>query len=379
MRKDGLKLIKRTERWLHRKRGTEGFRIPEDIYADRITRLVLLGSSEGAEDGILRGVGDLDEASGKYVIGIHVHGSNLLGGRELAELHVARSICTVSKPTITQTNFAVIPDADKNGAPIIDKKVIRFKEKTSYTLAYTVKYLNTAKPRDLKLSFKYTDGTFFTPTYDTTKKTFTDCMISDPEKTLECIASYAGDQKSTVFVIADFGIYEGSHPVHAEVHEPYVGERLNIELDAPLYSIGYASDELDLKSGTLLRKIRRIRIDSSCDIGETDAAGIFEIKLDEPMRRGGATVSPHSEISESGECGISASEDGTSIIFKPPGEITDIGGARGYLAGNPFDLFYILDTPVLTALPTACPDLIGKSAVDILTDVPGRKCYVEYY
>lgn len=379
MRKDGLKLIKKTERWLHRKRGTYSFRIPEDLATERITRFVLLGSSEVTAEGGLRGVGDYDPESGRYAIVIHVHGNNLLGGYEFGELHIAKQICTVSKPTLSATNFIFIPDVDKEGTPIVDRSVIRFKEKTPYTLAYTVKYMNTAKPRDLKLTFKYTDGTSFTPTYDTTKKTFTDCKITDPEKTVECISTYAGDNKTTVFVIADFGIYEGAHPVHAEVQEPYIGEKIKIELDAPLYSIGYASDELDLKNGTLLRKIERLRVDSSADVRETETEGVFEIKLPYPMRRGGATVSPYGEITDSTDGGISASEDGTAIFFKPEGEPLDLNGVGTYLSDNPFDLFYILDTPKLQTLAIDCPDMIGKNAVDILTDVPARKCFVEYY
>ena len=136
MRKDQLKLIKKTEHWLHRKKGTVGFSFPTDIDTEKITRFVILGRSDTEENGTLRGVGDYDADSGSYVIGLHVRGKNLLGGRQFAEKHMEKGICTVSKPSLGDTNYSFIPDVDKGGIPIIDGSVIKFKEKTSCSKRY---------------------------------------------------------------------------------------------------------------------------------------------------------------------------------------------------------------------------------------------------
>ena len=379
MRKDQLKLIKRTERWLHRKKGSIGFSFPTDIDTEKITRFVILGRSDTGENGTLRGVGDYEASSGSYVIGLHVRGKNLLGGRQFAEKHIEKQICTVSKPSLGDTNYSFVPDVDKEGRPIIDGSVIKFKEKTAYTLAFTARYLMGTTPKDLKITFEYTDGTSYTPIYDTIKKTITDCVSTDPEKTVRCISSYTGDHRATIFVLADFGLYEGIYTAHAEMHEPYVGEHFKIELDAPLYSIGYASDELDLKSGKLMRKIGRLRVDGSALVSETDTEGIFEIALPSPMRPGSRTVSPYGEISEDSECGISASESESSLLLKPPGGLTSVSEVKSYLEANAFDIFYILASPVEQGLNIACPNLGGKSAIDVTSEISPRKCFVEYY
>lgn len=379
MRKNQLKLIKKTERWLHRKKGEDSFVIPPDIDTAKITRFVILGSCAGEENGTLLGVGNYDESSGSYVIGIHAHGKNLLSCLDFAAAHTEKQICTSIKPALTADKFAFIPDSDKVGTPIIDKSMVKFKEKTAYTLAFTAAYITTTKPRDLKITFNYTDGTSYTPIYDSAIKNITDCQVTDPEKTLAYISSYVAARSMTIYIIQDFGLYEGAYTVHEEVHEPYVGARSKITLDAPLYSIGYASDELDLKSGTLLRKIERLHVDSSVSVSQTDTEGVFRIDLDAPMRHGGRIISPYGEITDGCDCGLSASDDGCSLFFMPPGNLMQTDEVESYLAQNPFDVFYVLRTPKQQTLEVLCPELNGTTAVDILTDTAPRKCFVEYY
>ena len=379
MRKSRLRLIKKTERWLHRKRGTDTLGIPTDIDTDRISRFVILGSADGEDEGMLSGVGDYDEASGKYVIGIHTHGKNLLGGAEFAAIHMSKQIATVSKPSLSATNYIFTADAGKDGVPIIDRSVIKFKERTAYTITFAVRYLNAIVPRDLRLTFNYTDGTSYTPTFNTALKNLSGCASSDPEKTVAYISHYPGDNKAINYTLASFGIYEGVYATPEEIHEPYVGERRQITLDAPLYSIGYASDELDLKSGTLRRKVRKLRIDASAEVEATDTEGVFAIPLDAPARVGSYAV--RSALpDESGEgCEVSVSDGGASILIRPPGELTEVSEAISYLEGGAFDLYYILSVPEVTDSGIECPSLMGRTAVDLLCGTPPRKCYVEYY
>ena len=97
------------------------------------------------------------------------------------------------------------------------------------------------------------------------------------------------------------------------------------------------------------------------------------------MRRGGKIVSPFGELCEDSECGISSNEDGSAILFKPPGEFTEPSDVKEYLLDGAFDVFYVLETPKQESLNIDIPSLFGKSSVDVLTESSPRKCFVEYY
>ena len=372
MRKSRFKLIKKTERWLHRKKGTDTLSIPTDIDTDRISRFVILGGEEYASDGTMSGVGDYDTGSGSYVIDVHAHGTNYLSGTDFANIHLSKNISTATKPSLSASSYIFVPDADTDGTVIIGRDVIKFKETTAYTIAFTVKYLTNTKPKDLKLTFNYTDGTSYTPTFDTTAKSITGCVSSDPQKTIAYISSYVGDRKATNYTLSDFGLYEGVYANHADVHVPYTGERSRMILDAPLYSIGYASDELDLRRKALLRKIRKMRIDHTSEIDMTD--GAFRIPLDAPARVGSRIVCSGRTV-----CDVSLSEDGEALVPLFPVDITETSEARSYLLDNPFDVYYILREPDVYTADISCPNLLGSTAVELFCNIAPRKFFVEYY
>ena len=380
MRKRGYGLIRKTVRWLHRRKGVVDIKIPSDLEKERITRFILQGNSTVRNsDGAFIGVGDYDEESGKYKIGLHIHGKNYLGGNEFAQIHLSKGMSTTTKPTLSETQYTFTPDLGTGGIPIIDKSIIRFKENTAYTLAFTVKYSTATKPRDLKMTFKYTDGTSYTPTKDKYTKQFTECVSTDPTKTIDMIVSYIGDRQPTGFVLADFGIYEGTYATHAEAHESYIGQRMSILIDSPLYSIGTARDEIDLFSGELTRKICIEKISEKSDISETDTEGVYLISLNKKARIGSAQFSPYGDLTEDSEAGIHISDDGMSIIFKPGAQISNLDALYSYLAANSFDIAYVLNEPTKETLNFSAPETIGKTTIDIFSEIAPKRCIIEYY
>ncbi len=380
MRKSGFRLIRKTLRRMHRKKGVYDLIIPPDIQKDSIVRFVIQGKGEfNEDDGSFRGVGDYDSESKSYKIRLHIHGKNYLSGREFAEIHLSKNIGSDTAPTLNDTLYAFTPNKDVGGVPIIDKSIIRFKEKTAYTLAFTVSYASASKPRDLKLTFVYTDGTTYTPTKDNYNSTFTECVSTDPEKTLDRICSYKGDGQLTAYTLANFGIYEGVYETHAEAHEAYVGERLEISLDAPLYAIESAADELDLLSGNVTRKIRTERIDGTAEIKNTDMDGIFSIALKNKARCNSTVISHYGILVDGTDVGIKGSEDGSAILFKTPSRIKSIEDLSEYLSANPFDIAYISAEPTVIASGIKLPDTYGKTILNILTEFKPKKCFIEYY
>ena len=382
MRKRGFKLIRKTLRWLHRKRGTLDVPLSDDMTSSGISKFILRGRGEVREsDGAFIGVGDYDSELDAYRLRFHIHGKNYLGGKEFCAIHSSRGITNDMKPGINDTQYIFVADQTSEGVPVIDSSTIKFKEKTAYTLAYQVRYISSMKPRDLKLTFNYTDGTSYTPSMNTYATNLTECVSTDPEKTIKHISSHVGDRQVTIYILANFGIYEGIHTVHADVHEPYVGERHDILLEAPLYSIGTAADELDLLTGTLTRKIKILDVTSSLYISETDTDGVFMIELGDPARTDIGLIAPFGMLTEDCESGIMLSHMGSAIYFKPPGNLSNVEEIREYLDNNPFKVAYALHDPV-TQLSNAyvyLPDVAGKTVIDVLTEVDPKICYIEYY
>ena len=380
MRKRGFNLIRKTERWMHRKKGKSVITIPNDIESENINRFMLFGNSApDSSAGAFIGVGDYDEDLDSYKIPIHLHGKNYISGMDFAELHLSKKISTASAPVLNATQYAFMPDANTDNIPIIDSSIIKFKENTAYTLAYTVKYMTTAKSRDLKLTFNYTDGTSFTPTLSTGLKTVTGCVSTDPTKTLKNISSYTGDRQITIFMLADFGIYEGAHTTHADIHESYNGEKIDITQNAPLYSVGSTADELDLLNGNVTRKIRMLKIKSNTDIEETDEDGVFTIPL-KTQARPSSTVIPIT--SSGGEDGIGEFEiswDGYSILFKPNVYLSTEEDIKEYLGTISLSIAYVLNEPEIENTNVKLTNLFGKEIIDVMTDVAPKKIFIEYF
>ena len=378
MRKRGFSLIRKTERWMHRRRGTCEILIPSDIQSERVTKFILQGSGETSESGArLIGVGDYDSENGAYKINLHIHGRNYLSGEDFAAIHMSKEICTSA--AVKNGQYMFIPDADSPEIPLIDKSIIKFKENTAYTIAFTVKYLTSTKPRDLKLKINYTDGTSYIPSYDSYIKEFTECISTDPTKTIKEIASYIGDKQLTVFITEKFGIYQGIYSTHAEAHEAYNGEKYDISLTAPLYAIDYSRDEIDLIHGEVTRKIKKLLIDASSEIRQTDTDGVYAIALEDHARIGSRIVSPLTSPSESSESGICLSENGEEVIFYAPEEISDLGEMEEYLRENPFEIFYVLKETVTEYIEPFSSSLEGKSVIDIKTEIAPEKCFIEYH
>ena len=378
MRKHGFTLTRKTEFWMHRRRGCSDISLTEEIDSGKITKFILQGRGVISEDdGSFIGVGDYDSESGCYKIPLHIHGKNYLSGSDFAAIHSSKNVCSNSATQSDQYMF--IPANNSSGVTLIDESLIKFKENTAYTIAFSVKFMTSTKPRDLKISINYTDGTSYTPTYDSYAKEFTECISTDPEKTVKEIVSYIGDKQVTIYLMSKFGIYQGVHTSHADVHESYIGERYEILLNSPLFAIDYSRDEVDLLRGRITRKIKTQTIGSEAEINKTDEEGIFAITLDKPARPGSRIISPKPTLTEDSGEGICLSENGSEILFKPSTNLTEISEVKEYLSGAEFAIAYVLNEPETEYISPYLPATEGKAYVDILTKVSPKKFFIEYH
>ena len=84
MRKNNFKLIRKTLEWIHRKKGTSTLKMPLNVSKEKYKYFKIFGSEDG--------VGSYNTQSGKYDVPIHIHGKNLMGGVEFANIHTALKI-----------------------------------------------------------------------------------------------------------------------------------------------------------------------------------------------------------------------------------------------------------------------------------------------
>jgi len=374
MRKRNFKLIRKTIEWLHRRRGTSTVKLPADVDNERYRYLKIYGSD--AENSA--GVGDYNEEVGLYTIPVHIHGNNLMGGPEFMAVHSALNISKVPA-SIVNGCYTLTPMIECNGTVIIGPDLVKFKKKTAYTLAAHIKFMTSATKRRFGFRFDYSDGTYYFPVVDSSYRDFYICFTSDPTKDVVAISSHAETTANMRIDLEGFGLYEGEHTDYYTVNEEYLGERIVVSLDAPLRKIDYASDELDIISGTLTRKIKSLTIDETSDFSSTDDEAVFSISLPKPMRAGSRIVSAFGDLTEDCESGLSPSDDGTSFLFKASPEITSEDSLRAYLEENPFEIAYIMSEYEYTATEkTALKSYEKELTMEPLCSSEPSKIIAEY-
>ena len=222
MRKNKLKMIKETTERLHRRKGTQSLAFSDGITTEQLRFFKIFGNTEIDENENIIGVGNSKD-NGIYSISIKIGSSNLLGGAEFAQIHIASKVSTVK--TLSDTEYICAPKATYNGTQIINSSVIPFKKRTAYTIAASIRYFNNETSRNIKLRFDYDDGTFDIPTLPINSMSAIWCVSSNPEKTLIAISSYSPNGHPIAYSLEKFGIYEGEYSSFDEVHEPYISEQ----------------------------------------------------------------------------------------------------------------------------------------------------------
>ena len=96
MRKQIMKTSRKTLEWLHRRKGKSVVKMPSEDEVTEMRFFKIYGNGEPTGDGRLCGVGDFDEASEQYIIRLHAHGKNLMGGTEFMELHKASKVSNIA-------------------------------------------------------------------------------------------------------------------------------------------------------------------------------------------------------------------------------------------------------------------------------------------
>lgn len=375
MLKFALKLIKKTKEWLHRTKGGETVNLPR--INGTLRRFRLFGNTKILDTGEMLGVGDYDSESGKYVVSLKAHGKNICGGEEYYQAW--KDSHAFSMMTLGSTGFTVYYSPNYNGTVVFDKRHIRFKENTQYTIAGQFTSV------DLKMRFIYSDGTYSNvvlENYTRKRNIHTGSVCSQKDKTLVAIDAYVEATGSYVSYIKFLGIYEGAYNSYQECYELYNGEKFTYTLDAPLLSMGYASDELDLITGEVTRKIRTesIGADASVECEYAEGTGIFIITPEVPMRSDSSLLSSLPVVDETEiltvDTGVSLC-DGGRIAVKLPA-VTNESEFLSYLSENPFTITYVMKDTVTETAEGTLPNRDDLSITDVYCEVAPKKFYAEY-
>lgn len=376
MIKEKAGLFKKTLVWRHLSKGIDAISFPAEVKKSNIEHFKLYGKTVISDSGSMESVGDYDSESEKYLMKLHIHGKNYMSGDTFAEIFTASG---ASKTNTIESggSFLTKPTISTNGTVVINRSHIRFNEKTAYTIATQIRMLHSGPTRDFRLRFDYSDGTSYFPKIESNTILLKGCVSSDPEKTLVSLSSYTEADLNIRFILKWFGIYEGTHTSFNDTYEAYSGTWVDVKLNAPLMSIGYTSDELDMLTGQVTRKIATQRIDSSVQCAASSTEGVYIIMLDHPMRPGSKFISPYPDFDAGEETGIRVSEDGRMIYLKLPESVT-IDNLLEYLENNPFDITYVLKTPLTETVSLPTLILKNESVIEIFTNVAPRKVVAVY-
>ena len=377
MRKYNFSLIKKTEVRYGLYKGASGFEsdIPRD--SERIMRFELHGKSAEAEDGTLTHVGDA-ASDGSYVIPFKLCGKNLMSAVDFANLHMA---ATTGSHTLTDTYYRFIARSSDDGAVIIDSSIIPFKEKTQYTIGGHFSYIVQITNQPLQLKINYTNGSSEPLRFPTSEKDFYGAFVTAKGKTVKSITSFMQHNGPNKIMLDCFGIFEGAYDDILSVYEPYVATEFNISLSAPLRSLGYSSDVLDLKSKTVTRRIYTAQFGADGDPEPWESDEIFMISLPYSMKQGCPIISniPEYETQEelsSAELGIYRF-DKDALLIKIMGAATK-DDAISALSADPLIITYVLDKSIYEANDIEQPLTDGYTRIEVASSVMPKKFFMVY-
>ena len=246
MRRSWYNAIKKTEQWYKYKGGEDSIRLTYTGDEELIHRMRLLGKTYLDDGGVISGIGDSDE-NGDCSLEVHCHGENLFSGIDL--MSTLKKVKVTSYETSVENNrYSIQFESKYNGTVILDRRNIKFKENTVYTIAGYFSYTSsttTANGRKLQMRFNYTDGTYTEMKYKSTSKNVYAYVASTEGKTIRNITAYVTKEERIQIGIPEFGIFEGTLPNYTKGFVDYNGNRLAVNLDAPLLGQDSAYDELD--------------------------------------------------------------------------------------------------------------------------------------
>lgn len=380
MRRSWYNAIKKTEQWYKYKGSEDSVQLNYTGDEELIHRMRLLGKTYPGDGGVISGIGD-SNGNGGYSLEVHCHGKNLFSGIDL--MSTLKKVNVTSYETSVENNrFSIQFESKYNGKVIFDRRNIKFKENTVYTVAGYFSYTSsttTANGRKLQMRFNYTDGTYTEMKYKSTAKNVYAYVASTEGKTISNITAYVTKEERIQIGIPEFGIFEGTLPNYTKGFVDYDGNRLTVNLDAPLLGHDSAYDEVDLLGGVIYRRLARLRITDELDIFACDEEGVFGARLPAPMMVGRKYICtiPRAEGDDL-SCENNASVesyDGEYIYFRLE-EIYDIDTFIEYLSTNVVELAYVLASPYEEKIDfnLALPD-VENLHIDINSSNVPKKIY----
>ena len=381
-KKSGAMLVKKTWHRRHRSKDTTSISIPFDLPSEKLLKLKMLGRSVSHEGGIAS-VGEYDEQAKSYLIPIHVHGRNYTDGEE----YVKKMSEIYGGSVYTDPHKYSIPSkAALSGTVLFTKDELRLKPRTQYTIAMRAYIVKTRPdPLAVNMAFRLEDDTLLPirlPNPDQRSDVY-GVFSSTKGGSIKQLEIYHESSLNRHLYPEYFGIFEGAYESHEECFEPYDGEIVNIALDEPLRGIGYCSDELDLISGTVKRRIAYIDDLSSLDF-ELDEDGITYLtlpmaaKLGAPALTFGPPLISEEELRSGSGTGVAISGDGARLLIRHT-ESCDPESALLYFSEHKASLAYVSDESREERVSTDIPYRDGYTAMEVLSPLKPRKFYAEYY
>ena len=381
-RNGALRSFKKTLRRLHRSKGYRAISFPYGKGAEDLLKVRLLGSSriEGEE---FVSLGD-KVADNEYYVIMHAHGRNLIDG-----YHFASTLYTIvmgKTPSGTGSAFVYNMQSAPHLSPIYSDSYLTFKKNTRYTFASRNYPSAFASETATGLCFVYDDGSTSEIKLPNPEQvaTVNGCCTSLPGKSVKYVATYATEAGTKRIYSKYVGIFEGAYESYDDCFEAYDGSVEYITLKEPLRSVGYVSDEVDLLSDTLTRRINEIRLDGASDVyySEENDCYVFPLSIPalhslEPLAVGARAVSCESLLG--GECGCAFTEEGDAVLYRPARVCASVEELRAALDTSPIRLLYVRRKQSTEPVSISIIYRDGYNGIEMRSAQTPRRFFAEYY
>ena len=344
-------------------------------------KLYMLGNTEVDENGTSHSLGDDVDGDGSYCIPLLIHGKAIVDGH--AFLDSVKSILNSRYEEDTDM-YVLATKSEHDGTVICNRDTVKFKPKTPYTVcARGDIFRGGGILTAINLAFRYDDGTLdpISIPHPTKNRYIFGCS-SNKEKSVTAIEIKYYTSRSIGIYGYSFGIFEGSYTKPEECYEEYSGRVLTPKLNEPLRSVDLFSDEFDLLTGVIKRRIAYVPDLSSLDVSP-DEKELPCLLLPERANTLCGIVSPgmnvvSAEALLSGENGIALSEDGERIYIRAEGVSFDCDGISSFLAENPTEITYAKEVPSEENTGFEIEYREGLTAVELHSSTPSRRFMAEY-
>lgn len=373
-------LVKKTLVWRHRSKGKDVVSFP--CGREGLRKLYMLGNTEADEDGTLHSLGDDVDGDGSYCIPLLIHGKAVVNGR--AFLESIKSILNSNYKEATDM-YVFTTKSEHDGTVICNRDTVKFKPKTPYTVYVRGDmFRGGGTLTAINLAFRYDDGTLdpISIPHPSGNRIIFGCFTSNKDKSVTAIEIKYYTSRSIGIYGYGFGIFEGIYTNPKECYEEYSGTMLAPKLKEPLRSVDLFSDEFDLLTGVIKRRIAYVPDLSSLDVSE-DEYELPSLLLPERANTLCGIVSPgmnvvSAEALLSGENGIALSEDGERIYIRIEGVSFDCDGISSFLAENPTEITYVKEVPSEENTGFAIEYREGLTVAELHSSTPSRRFMAEY-